>query len=938
MKKFMPFFLICFLGYLSINAQVVKRPLTHDDIESWNRITEKIISNNGEWIVYKTEPWKGDTKLFICNSLGKEQDMYHCGTDAGFSYDSRFLLFKVTPEYKKMREMKLKKTEKEDMPGDRLVLYELEKKSAKVIGDIQRYALPGNWSGWLAYQTGPAKKNKGPEGEIVREKSNTVSEKSKSESEKNGYSLKLFNLESGDSLVFPFVTYFAFAEDERRILFASTGDEMEFLPGMYLYDLGKESLSAILEGKGMFKQVAISKDGSKIAFLADMENESGKGEYTLFFWQGSGLAKSIIDSSHPSLPADYILSENGQIRFDKDLSKIFFGDAPGMPEKDTTRLDDDYPNVDIWHGSEGKLHSVQVLDKGNDLKKNYTAVYHMDSGNLVQLGSPEIPDIQLINDGMSDWVLGLSNIPYELQSMWEGSPDHLDIYLINVNTGSRDLVKKDARASVKSSPAGKYIYWYNFVDSSYYTYNLKSHQEFRVTSPETVSAANELNDVPNLPPPYSPTGWLENDRGFLVNDRYDIWMVDPENRDAPVNLTQNGRPTKTNYRFIDFDREKDYIGINEQLLLAGQNEVTRESCYYSWRVDGPGIPQKLTGGQYNLSQPLKAKDANGVIYSYETFGLFPDLLVSDLSFARTTRISDANPQQKEFLWGSAELFSWTSLDGKRLEGLLYKPENFDPAKKYPMIVNFYERSSEELYNHRTPELHRSTVDYHYYTSNGYLVFNPDVVYEEGYPGESAFNCVMPAVTALIESGFVDEDHIGAQGHSWGGYQVAYLATRTDLFAAIESGAPVVNMFSAYGGIRWWTGLNRSFQYEHTQSRIGATIWESPLRYIENSPLFTMDKVTTPILIMHNDQDGHVPWYQGIEYFIALRRLQKPVWMLNYTGEPHWPQKLQNKKDFQIRLAQFFDHFLKEKPMPVWMKEGIPVIMKEHDLGYGLVEK
>ncbi len=255
-----------------------------------------------------------------------------------------------------------------------------------------------------------------------------------------------------------------------------------------------------------------------------------------------------------------------------------------------------------------------------------------------------------------------------------------------------------------------------------------------------------------------------------------------------------------------------------------------------------------------------------------------------------------------------------------------------------MIVNFYEKSSQGLYDHRVPELGRSTIGYHYYTSNGYVIFNPDVYYEDGYPGESAFNCVMPGVTALIEDGFIDRDRIGAQGHSWGGYQVAYLATRTDLFAAIESGAPVVNMFSAYGGIRWWSGLNRAFQYEHTQSRIGATIWEAPLRYLENSPLFTMDKVTTPILIMANDADGHVPWYQGIEYFVALRRLQKPVWMLNYTGEPHWPQQFKNKKDFQIRMSQFFNHYLKDAPQPMWMKEGVPVIKKDFDLGYELIEK
>jgi dipeptidyl aminopeptidase/acylaminoacyl peptidase len=187
--------------------------------------------------------------------------------------------------------------------------------------------------------------------------------------------------------------------------------------------------------------------------------------------------------------------------------------------------------------------------------------------------------------------------------------------------------------------------------------------------------------------------------------------------------------------------------------------------------------------------------------------------------------------------------------------------------------------------------------------------------------------------SLIEKGFVDEKRIGAQGHSWGGYQVAYLATRTNLFAAIESGAPVVNMYSAYGGIRWETGLNRSMQYEHQQSRLGATIWEAPYLYWENSPLFTVDKIETPILIMANDQDGHVPWWQGIEFFIAMRRLGKPAWLLNYNGEPHWPLKLPNRVDFQKRMAQFFHHYLKGEPMPVWMKEGVPATEKEFTSGY-----
>lgn len=331
---------------------------------------------------------------------------------------------------------------------------------------------------------------------------------------------------------------------------------------------------------------------------------------------------------------------------------------------------------------------------------------------------------------------------------------------------------------------------------------------------------------------------------------------------------------------------------------------------------------------------MKAKDANRLLFTKERFDVFPDIFAADINLKKPIQLTQGIRQQKPFVWGTAELLSWVTLDGDTIEGVLYKPEGFDPKRKYPMIVNFYERNSETLHKYRMPEPHRSTIDYHLYLSNGYLVFNPDVRYKvDGFPGEDCYNCVMSGIASLATPGFVDMKHIGAQGHSWGGYQVAYLATRTDLFAAIESGAPVVNMFSAYGGIRWGSGLNRSFQYEHTQSRIGGTPWDAPTRYFENSPLFLMDKVKTPILIMHNDQDGHVPWYQGIEYFIALKRLQKPVWMLNYTGEPHWPLHIANKIDFQKRMFQFFNHYLKGAAQPQWMKEGVPAVKQPYELGY-----
>mgnify|MGYP005838335677 CR=1 FL=1 len=936
MKKRILISLLFAVIVLSLSAQVTKKPIDHDAIEKWNRITQTVISDNGKYISYKVEPWRGDSDIYLYSSKGELEKKFECSTAIDFSRDSEFLVFKTVPSFEIIRELKLKKTKKDDMPGDKLRIYNIGDKTVFELADIVDYKLPDKWSGYIAYQAKVTASDSDSDKSAGESDGDEAAIKEKKESAKNGYRLVLRNLHDGEDVSWPFVKNFMFARDKEVLLFVSGGDNNGFAAGLYRYDIESKDLFALNENKGDYKQVMINDDGASGAFLLKADGDDK--DYELFAWKGNNAAEKKISNESEGITDGWILSENESLVFSEDMTKLFFGTAPDQPEKDTMRLDDEYPNVDIWHGTEGEMHTVQVINKNRDLRKAYLACYNIESGSISQLETPEIPDVSILNKGDCEYALGLSNVPYELQSMWESSPLHYDVYLINTADGERTLIKKDIRASVQPSPGGKYLLWYNYPDASYYSYSIATGMEYRLTTPETVAVANELNDVPNYASPYYPTGWLENDEALLINDRYDIWRIDPENKSVPLNITRNGRSTHTTYTRVQFDREERSIKKDDQMLLSGHNDITRESSYYTFKIDGSSAPEKLIGGPYSLSRPQKAADANTVVYSKSTFKMFPDLLVSDLKFRKSTKISNANPQQAEYLWGSAEIYSWTSLDGRKLQGLLYKPENFDPAKKYPMIVNFYEKSSQGLYNHRVPELGRSTIGYHYYTSNGYVIFNPDVYYEDGYPGESAFNCVMPGITSLIEEGFIDSEKIGAQGHSWGGYQVAYLATRTDLFAAIESGAPVVNMFSAYGGIRWWSGLNRSFQYEHTQSRIGATIWEAPLKYLENSPLFTMDKVTTPILIMANDADGHVPWYQGIEYFVALRRLQKPVWMLNYTGEPHWPQQFKNKKDFQLRMSQFFNHYLKDAPQPRWMKEGVPAIKKDFDLGYELIKE
>jgi len=447
---------------------------------------------------------------------------------------------------------------------------------------------------------------------------------------------------------------------------------------------------------------------------------------------------------------------------------------------------------------------------------------------------------------------------------------------------------------------------------------------------------DERNDRPMHPRPAGLAGWIQNDEAILIYDRYDIWKYNPTGSAAPIRLTK-GREHKQVYRYVRLDRENDYINPNEQILLRVFDETTKEGGYAWLDYRSNTITTPTLSEHVITSRPIKARDVDKIIFTKENFRTFPDLLYSDLNFTNPKKISDANPQQHDYNWGTMELYNWTSLDGQSLEGLLVKPDNFDPNKKYPLLVNFYERSSHGLYRHRAPFPHRSTINYSYYASKGYVIFNPDILYKEGYPGESCYNAVISGVTSLLKEGFIDKERIGVQGHSWGGYQIAYLLTKTDIFKCAESGAPVVNMFSAYGGIRWGSGMSRMFQYERTQSRIGGTIWDYPLRYIENSPIFEMDKTNTPVLILHNDKDGAVPWYQGIEYFVALRRLGKPAWLLNYNGEPHWPVKLQNRKDFNIRMQQYFDYYLMDAPMPAWMQRGVPALEKGILQGLELME-
>jgi len=927
-------FLITSLLLSSLCMYSQKKVLDHADLEIWNTIENEGISPDGSYVVYGLQKGEKDQTLKLKTSNGNSVFEYARGEKGNFSYDSKFVTFTIKAWTDSITALKQRKTKKDKMPKDTLGIYDLNSKRLTKIPNVKSYAMPEKWSGYLAYYLEDIKTEKEKNTTDSSKVSKSVdAKKLKKVSKENGYHLVLLNLMTQAADTLKFVTSHSFAEKGKYFAYTTTGVETDDLSRVVLINLDINQTKTVYEAKkAKYYQLSLSESGENLGFIVDTDTTKAqlRSNELYYFKEGNSKAEKIITTANA--PKNYLVSSYGDIEFSKDESKLFFGLAQPPIIKDTLLTDDQIVNVEVWTYDEPRLYTVQELEVKNDTIKSYKTLIDLKNKNkLIQLGTTQFPNTELGNEGNAAFALVASSEPYDLESQWTGNSAK-DFAIVDTKTGeTTQILNKFTGAGI--SPNAKYIYGYNPMDTLWFAYTV-SNQKYRELT-KGLPFSDELNDSPDYPSSYGSAGFTKDDQWLILYDRYDIFKINPETAER-IKLT-NGRATKTRYRYVKTDREERFLDESEDWLLSTFTDLSKDAGFVSFNPKSKKITP-LISGAYRYSNPTKAHLSSELLFTQESFKDFPDLRVTNSNFKNISLISTANPQQSEYNWGTIELVNWTSLDGIELTGLLVKPENFDPNKKYPMLVNFYERSSDGLNSHRTPIAGRSSINYSFYTSRGYVIFVPDIQYREGYPGESAFNCVIPGVTSLIEKGFIDKDNIGVQGHSWGGYQIAYLVTKTDIFKAAEAGAPVPNMISAYGGIRWWTGLSRQFQYEHTQSRIGGTPWEYPQRYVENSPIFTMDKINTPLLIMHNDADGHVPWYQGIEFFVNLRRLGKPSWFLNYNGEPHWPLKLQNRKDFNIRMAQFFDYYLKGTAMPVWMDRGVPAAEKGINQGLELLKE
>lgn len=935
-----------------------KKPLDHSVYNQWYGIGGYALTQDGRYTAIYNNRTENDGFLQVINLEKGTSVNIDRGSKAKFASDDKHLTCFIRPFHAKQKEAKIKKFKGDKVPKDSLCIMNVVTGSQVKFPMAKRCEMPKEGGNFIAFEARIENDSLKRDGVFIYDLAKEV------------VTDTLKNLDA-----------FIFDKAGTFMVCVKRADKKEkgSKGGIFLYNPQTGESKTVIEGnsKCTFVKPTFSKEEDMMFFYANTDSTKKYDDnveiYTYKFGKEGWAshpekANKVISNSINGLRDGFRVSRNRGLTVSKDGSKLFFGVSKIMPQKDTSKYQEPKARLDVWHYNDPYIQTKQNMSIGQDSKRSYAAYVNLNedgtlakittTGNgdleMIQLADIAYPVARVANDWSADWAYAWSGERFAIQTQWD-SNDKADVYIISLKDGKATMLLDGVEIkSLSPSPEGKYLTWYDPHARHWFSWNKETGTIKNITEKITVPLWKELHDTPQLAPAYGNGGWRKGDKSFFIYDKYDVWEVDPDGVKEPKMLTEGkGRELGYTFRMIRIKElelpagtpgiKEDPIEDKESVYFTAFCNKSKGYGYYTREFKGKKLqPMKklIMEPDYSLGYFNKAKKGNTITFVKSNFQEAPNLWVTKDWFKTSKKLTDCNPQQKDYNWGTVESVYWKGHDGRDIEGLLYKPEDFDSTKKYPMVVYFYEKTSQYKNMYRKPDVSRSTINITYFVSNGYLVFLPDIHYETGHPGKCAINCIVSGVEELSKNSWVDKDNIAIQGQSWGGYQVAYLITQTDIFKCAGSGAPVANMTSAYGGIRWGSGVVRQFQYEHTQSRIGCTPWDKGGLdlYIENSPLFFVDKVKTPVLIMHNDKDEAVPFTQGIEFFTALRRMGKQAWMLQYNDETHNLSGYVNAYDYTIRLSQFMDHFLKGAPMPVWMKYGVPATKKGIDWGLELVKE
>lgn len=927
-------FICCLLlTNISIGQTHTKKVINNATFDIWKKIKNEDWTPSGNIVSYEITSPKSDGLLYFKTVFSENKLILERGTNASLHYKDKFGVGIIKPQYDSIRKLKLDKVSKKKFPKDTLAILWFRNDSILKIPNVKSYKLAEKGD-WLAYLNTEDLRDECP----VYKKWQFKKKKLKCDKPKtSGLSLTVYNPISGEKIPLHQVTKYNFNESGTKLIYSTSHKGEVDSISLHILNLADGAIKTLQSNAQALKYVSFDKLGNQVVYLASNDTNKIK-TFQLMYWNGQDeKANILVDSTQKQLKKGWAVSGHKFPVFSENGSKIYFGtNLIVEQEEEDTLLANEKAVVDIWSWTDKVIQPQQLLRLNRSKKHSFLTSIEIKTNHLVQLEKSIFDRVVINSKTNSDMALLINNEPYQKSNSW-AFPWLNNFYIINLKNGKSALILDKQGYYPSLSPSTEFLVWYNGQDSTWRSFNSKTRKNINLTAEIKDVFYNDNNGSPYNPYPRGSNGWtIKNNREhIIIKSEFDIWLVDPSGTYKPKCLTnQEGKTNNINYSLMRGGSSSDSVYLELDKMLVKGVDKKSKSEFFS-KMDEIGKKTYLEGDHtfYYISQ---AEKSDKIFYRKMSVSQYPELYVSTLDLKNVQKLTNTNPQQADYNWATVESVEWKSYKGLELEGLLYKPENFDSTKSYPMIVYFYEKYDDRKHNYYSPKPTASIVFPTEYASNGYIVFIPNILYTPGHPAQSAYDCILRGTDYLTDKyNWIDTAKLGLQGQSWGGYQTAQLVTMTDKYACGMAGAPVSNMFSAYGGIRWGSGMSRMFQYERTQSRIGCTIWDCPELYIENSPIFGLPKVNTPLLIMHNDNDGAVPWYQGIEMFMGLRRLEKPVWMLNYNGEQHNLMQNANREDLSLRMRQYFDYYLKDEPMPLWMKNGVDAVDKGNSTNLNL---
>ncbi|MBK1438527.1 prolyl oligopeptidase family serine peptidase [Parapedobacter sp. ISTM3] len=951
------FLFVAAFSTIGIRAQE-KPPLTWQDIAAWQYIRpyNTALSPDGQWLAWVDGPTEGDLKLVLRHTQDTLRYDFAIGgtaTTAVFSRDGKYAAFRESP-----KRAEAKAAEKARKPlYSKLHVISLPDTQKVVFEKIKDFGFSGEQPAWIAVSF--AAPDGAPKGDDAPK----------------GTDLLLYHLATEKSFNLGNVSAYAFNKTGNYLAYTVDANGQNG-NGIFLRDMATGITTALDNDKASYSRIRWNDEGTAFALLKAKKDEAYKTPvYSVIGISrinGDHTAKVIysgIDDEH--FPKGKGISEHGDVFWSDDLSTLFFGiaklekkagkaDGPGnadsVASKDSIKADSaviakadtsqagktaiaakpkdkadvEKPDVIIWNWQDKRLQSAQQVQQQRDKNFSFAAAYRLADNRFIQLADSTMRNVTIGPKQL--YALGYDYSPYEWSNSLDGQ-SYVDLYLIDTKNGEKTLLLEkyyqSAARGIPFAPNGKLISYYQ--DGAFYSIDLTTRQTYPLTAQVDASFVNEKDDH-NVTKPATPHfGWSEDSKFVFIRDNYDLWRITADGKHA-LSLSDNWKQTKTQvagaYRIYPNDKA---IDLKKPQYFAVFNDATKQSGIALLGAGKTSL-QLLFMDDHGYSGLQKAEDKPVFTFTKENSVKSPEWLASSApDLANATQLTENTPDQKHYAWSSGvRLINYVSDHGDTLQAALYLPAGYEEGKHYPTITYIYERLTQGLNSYAMPAYPGGGFNRTVYTSNGYAVLMPDIKYKLNDPGMSAVACVIPAVKAAIATGIVDSDNVAIHGHSWGGYQTSFLITQTNIFKAAAAGAPLTNMISMYSLIYWNSGSTNQPIFEASQGRLTPGYWDNWEAFTRNSPIFHIKQVQTPLLLLHNDKDGAVDYTQGIEYYNGLRRLNKPVVMITYKGENHGIAKDPNKKDYAVRMLEFFDHHLKGKPAPDWWERGIDLLdMEKH---------